>query len=40
MGGMDWQALPVVAEMVGVTEIEPFIVRLTAIRDWLRKEAD
>jgi hypothetical protein len=33
MGGLDWGALPVVAEMLGVVELEPLIVQLVAIRD-------
>ena len=33
MGGIDWAALPVVAEMLGIAEIEPLVVQLTAIRD-------
>lgn len=33
MDGIDWTALPVVAEMLGLTDIEALIVQLTAIRD-------
>ncbi len=36
MGGLDWQALPIVAEMIGVTDIETLVVQLVAIRDWQR----
>jgi hypothetical protein len=35
MGGtMDWAALPVIAEILGVDDMESFIQRLVAIRDW------
>lgn len=40
MGGLDWAALPVVAEMMGVIEIEPFVHRLAAIRDWKQDNRD
>lgn len=36
MGGIDWAALPVVAEMLGITDIEAFAVSLVAVRDWTR----
>lgn len=36
MGGLDWAALPVVAEMLGVHDIESFVVTLAAVRDWNR----
>ena len=34
MGGLDWTALPIVAALLGIEDIEPFVMRLTAIRDW------
>lgn len=34
MGGIDWAGLPVVADMLGVTDIEVLVVELTAIRDF------
>lgn len=34
MGGLDWQALPIVVEILGITDIETFITQLIAIRDW------
>lgn len=41
MGGtMDWSALPVIAEMLGVIDIEPFVARLLAIRDWRAENRD
>lgn len=40
MGGLDWQALPVVAEMFGVDDIESFLARLVAIRDWHRAQSE
>jgi len=33
MGGIDWAALPVVVEMLGVTDPELLITQLVAIRD-------
>jgi hypothetical protein len=33
MGGLDWTALPTVAEMLGVEDVELLIVQLTTIRD-------
>lgn len=38
MGGIDWSALPVVAEMLGVRDLEPLIVQLVAIRDRARAD--
>lgn len=38
MGGLDWAALPVVAEIFGVTEIDVFVHQLVAIRDRQRGE--
>jgi hypothetical protein len=32
MGGLEWEAIPVVAELVGARDIELFIRRLVAIR--------
>ena len=34
MGGLEWSGLPVVTEMLGVQDVETFIVELTAIRAW------
>lgn len=33
MGGLDWQALPIVADMLGIKDLEAFIACLAAIRD-------
>lgn len=38
MGGLDWQALPIVADMLGITCIETFVAQLAAIRDYQREE--
>lgn len=38
MGGLDWQALDVVAEMLGVLDIETLITQLVAIRESARDE--
>lgn len=34
MGGIDWNALPLVAEMLGVVDVERLIADLMAIRKW------
>ena len=36
MGGLDWSALPLIAEYFGVVDVDEFICRLVAIRDHLR----
>lgn len=33
MEGLDWAALPVVAEMLGIDDVEVLITQLVAIRD-------
>jgi hypothetical protein len=41
MGGeLDWAALPVLAEMVGIEDIEQLIVQLAAIRTWQADNKD
>jgi len=40
MGGIDWAALPVVAEMLGVNDIEGLVTDLTAIRDFQNRSSD
>lgn len=34
MGGLQWEALETVAALLGIEDIESFVVRLAAIRDW------
>ena len=34
MGGLDWAALPVVAEVLGVQDIELLLIELIAIREY------
>lgn len=34
MGGLDWQALPLVADVLGVSDLENFINRMLQIRDY------
>jgi len=38
MGGLDWAALPVVCEMLGVQDVEPFILSLIALRDFNNRQ--
>lgn len=33
LGGLEWHGLPIVAEMLGVEDVETLIHQLTAIRD-------
>lgn len=33
MGGLDWQALPLVADMLGVEDLEVFVELLMTLRD-------
>ena len=41
MGGtLDWTALPVIAEMIGVEDIELLVQRLAAIRTWQADNKD
>ena len=37
MGGFDWAALPVIAEMLGIGDIETLVLQLVAIRDAQRE---
>ncbi len=39
MGGkLDWSALEVVAELLGITDLETLVLQLVAIRDRPRQE--
>lgn len=40
MGGLDWAALPVVAEVFGIDDIEGLITDLAAIRDFQNRSSD
>lgn len=33
MGGLDWNALPIVCEILGIDDMEIFIMQLLALRD-------
>ena len=37
MGGIDWAAIPVIAEMLGIDDIETLVLQLVAIRDAQRE---
>ena len=37
MGGIDWAALPVIAEMLGIDDIDTLVLQLVAIRDAQRE---
>jgi hypothetical protein len=34
---MDWNAIPVVADMLGIRDVEGLIYQMSAIRDHLKK---
>lgn len=36
MGGLDWNGLPVVCEMLGIDDPQRLIVQLATLRDWQR----
>lgn len=38
MGGLDWSALPVVAEMLGVTDVDLLVRQLVTIREFYKAE--
>jgi len=38
MGGLDWSALPIIVEMLGVREPDVLITQLVAIRDAQRTQ--
>lgn len=39
MGGcIDWTALPIVAEMYGIIDIETLVVQLATIRNWQNEQ--
>ncbi len=33
MGGLDWNALPVILDIFGIEDVETYVRQLTAIRD-------
>jgi len=33
MGGLDWQALPLVIELLGIEDVDVFVTLLIALRD-------
>lgn len=37
MGGLDWQALPYVVEMLGIVDVEAYVYQLNALRDHQNK---
>jgi hypothetical protein len=34
MGGIDWDAMPVMVEMFGIDDVETFILNLVTIREF------
>lgn len=36
-GTIDWAGLPLVAEMLGIEDLEILVAQLAALRDWQRK---
>lgn len=37
---LNWQAVELVAVLMGVEDIEEFVIRLAAIRDWQAENRD
>jgi hypothetical protein len=37
MGGLDWAALPIVVEMLGITDVDILITQLVAMREHLAR---
>lgn len=40
LGGVEWQGIPVVAEMLGIEDVEKLVHQLIAIRDHQAKQAE
>lgn len=38
MGGLEWQALPVVVDMLGINDPEMLIMQLVALREHMRNK--
>ncbi len=34
MRGLDWAALPVIVEILGIVDVEQYVAKLIALRDW------
>mgnify|MGYP000331808352 CR=1 FL=1 len=39
MGGLDWQALPIVVDLLGISDPEDLIMQLVAVRAHQQKES-
>lgn len=39
MGGLEWDALGMMAEMLGVRDVESWIADLAVLRDWHNRRA-
>ena len=40
MGGIDWPALPVVVELLGIIDVDGYINQLLTIRDFQTSQRD
>lgn len=40
MGGLDWQALPIVVDMLGIADPEDLIMQLVAVREHTRAKGN
>jgi len=40
MNGIDWVALPIVAELLGIQDIDALVTQLVAIREWQKPEPE
>lgn len=37
MGGIEWEAMPVIVDVLGITDVDLLIKHLTTIRDFQRE---
>lgn len=40
MGGIEWDALPIIIELLGIEDVETLVRQLVAIRDDQRKRSE
>ena len=36
-GGMEWSAMPIIFDMLGISDVEHIIYQMSAIRDYLKR---
>lgn len=40
MGGLDWQALPIVVDLLGISDPEDLILQLVTVREHTREKGN